>query len=154
MFLMILKRQKFFQSPKINRKLKATSFVKRLLFFSYILYQKCGTITGAYIIRQNLINFDTYNIISLPAKNVTKGNITMTLVELSKEYLVEEEKLTKQIDALREKSKNYRGSDKHMANRHLCCLYEMRREVHNTAEILANYYTNKTTRRIYHKKLQ
>ena len=76
----------------------------------------------------------------------------MTLKELSKEYLVEEQKLTKQIEALRERSKHLKGADRHKANRHLMCLYEMRREVHNTADILANYYENKAQGRIYHKK--
>ncbi len=76
----------------------------------------------------------------------------MTLKELSEEYLVEEQKLTKQIETLRERSKGYKGANRHKANRHLMCLYEMRREVHNTADILANYYENKAQGRIYHKK--
>lgn len=77
----------------------------------------------------------------------------MTLKELSEEYILDEERLTNQIERLRKKSAGYKGADKHTANRQLMCLYEMRREVHNTAEILANYYENKSAKRIYHKKI-
>lgn len=75
-----------------------------------------------------------------------------TLNELAKTYREDEARLTRQIDALREKSKGLNGAKKHTANRNLCCLYEMRREVRNTAEILENYYNNKSQNRIYHKK--
>lgn len=74
------------------------------------------------------------------------------LKELAKTYREDEERLTRQIDALREKSKNLTGAKKHTANRNLCCLYEMRRDVRNIAEILENYYSNKSQNRIYHKK--
>lgn len=75
-----------------------------------------------------------------------------TLNELAKTYREDEMRLTRQIDTLREKSKKLTGAKKHTANRNLCCLYEMRRDVRNTAEILENYYNNKSQNRIYHKK--
>lgn len=90
----------------------------------------------------------------MPAKMLRKETIIMTLKELSSQYYEQEALLTKQIDNLREKSKKYKGADRHTANRHLCCLYEMRREVHNTAEILENYYQDKASKRIYHKNVE
>ena len=88
----------------------------------------------------------------MPA-DVTKGHKTMKeLKELAKTYREDEERLTRQIDALREKTKALTGAKKHTANRNLCCLYEMRRDVKNIAEILENYYSNKSQNRIYHKK--
>ncbi len=75
-----------------------------------------------------------------------------TLKDLAKTYREDEARLTRQIEALRERSKALTGTKKHTANRNLCCLYEMRRDVRNTAEILENYYTNKSQNRIYHKK--
>lgn len=76
----------------------------------------------------------------------------MTLQELAMQYKEDERLLTRQINSFREESKDYKGAKKHNANRRLCCLYEMRREVHNTAEILVNYYNDKAKGRIYHKK--
>lgn len=75
-----------------------------------------------------------------------------SLKELAKTYREDEQRLTRQIDALREDSKGLTGAKKHTANRNLCCLYEMRRDVRNIAEILENYYENKSQNRIYHKK--
>lgn len=76
----------------------------------------------------------------------------MTLNELAKTYREDEKRLEQQIAALRERSKNYTGAQKHNANRHLLCLYEMKREVVNTAKTLENYYTDKSQTRLYHKK--
>ena len=76
----------------------------------------------------------------------------MTLNELAKAYREDEKRLEKQIAALRESSKNYTGAQKHNANRNLLCLYEMKREVANTAKTLENYYTEKSQTRLYHKK--
>lgn len=76
----------------------------------------------------------------------------MTLKDLAKIYRKDEELLTKQIDVLRENAKKLTGAKKHTANRNLCCLYEMRRDVRNTALILENYYGDKSQNRIYHKK--
>ena len=76
----------------------------------------------------------------------------MTLKELAKAYREDEKRLEKQIAALRESSKNYTGAQKHNANRHLLCLYEMKREVANTAKTLENYYTEKSQTSLYHKK--
>lgn len=92
---------------------------------------------------------------SKPAQNVTKGHKnTMTLQEMAKTYREDEARLTRQIERLRESSKNLCGAKKHTANRNLCCLYEMRRDVRNIAETLENYYTDKSENRIYHKKTQ
>ena len=78
----------------------------------------------------------------------------MTLQEMAKTYREDEARLTRQIETLRESSKNLCGAKKHTANRNLCCLYEMRRDVRNIAETLENYYTSKSKNRIYHKKTQ
>lgn len=75
----------------------------------------------------------------------------MTLNELSGEYLKEEEKLTNQIKNFIPVVKSLKGIQRHTANRRLLCLYEMRREVRVTADILQNYYNNKSDGRIYHK---
>lgn len=102
-----------------------------------------------------------------PAENVTKGHIinmtnnfnktskstNTSLKELAKAYREDEIRLNKQIDTLRENAKKLTGAKKHTANRNLCCLYEMRRDVRNTAEILENYYSNRSQNRIYHKKI-
>ena len=50
----------------------------------------------------------------------------MTLLELSREYLKEEEKLTKQINAFLPVAKTLSGEQRHEAYRRLACLYEMR----------------------------
>ncbi len=76
----------------------------------------------------------------------------MTLNELAKTYREDEKRLEKQIAALRERSKSYKGAQKHTANRNLLCLYEMKREVANTAKTLENYYGEKSATRLYHKK--
>lgn len=78
----------------------------------------------------------------------------MTLRELSGEYLKEEARLTKQIDAFLPYAKSLSGEQKHEAYRRLSCLYEMRRDVRMTASLLANYYENKASRRVYHKNGQ
>lgn len=75
----------------------------------------------------------------------------MTLNELSGEYLKEEEKLTNQIKSFIPVVNSLKGVQRHAANRRLLCLYEMRREVRFTACTLADYYSNKSDRRIYHK---
>ena len=76
----------------------------------------------------------------------------MTLNELAKTYREDEKRLEKQIAALRECSKGYKGAQKHTANRNLLCLYEMKREAANTAKTLENYYSEKSATRLYHKK--
>ena len=73
----------------------------------------------------------------------------MTLNELAKTYREDEKRLEKQIAALRERSKSYKGAQK---NRNLLCLYEMKREAANTAKTLENYYSEKSATRLYHKK--
>ena len=78
----------------------------------------------------------------------------MTLKELSGEYLEEETKLTEQIDRFLPYAKSLSGEQKHEAYRRLACLYEMRREVRNTADTLSKYYQNKVTHRVYHKNGQ
>lgn len=78
----------------------------------------------------------------------------MTLEELSREYLQEEAKLTRQIDSYLPYAKTLSGEQKHEAYRRLSCLYEMRREVRMTADTLSKYYENKVTRRVYHKNGQ
>lgn len=78
----------------------------------------------------------------------------MTLQELSREYLKEEAKLTRQIDSYLPYAKTLSGEQKHEAYRRLSCLYEMRRDVRTTAAALSKYYENKATRRVYHKNGQ
>lgn len=78
----------------------------------------------------------------------------MTLSELSKEYRLEETKLTRQIDGFLPVAKAMTGDSRREAYRRLACLYEMRREVRLTAQTLENYYQNKSPRRVYHKNGQ
>lgn len=75
----------------------------------------------------------------------------MTLKELSKQYYDDAEKLTEQIDTLRKQTKSLKGAKLHTANRHLCCLYEMRRDAKMTAEILEHYYDETPKARLYHR---
>ena len=44
-----------------------------------------------------------------------------TLKDLAKTYREDEARLTRQIEALRERSKALTGTKKHTANRNLCC---------------------------------
>lgn len=74
----------------------------------------------------------------------------MTLSELSKEYVQEEQRLTRQIDRFLPYAKGLSGDARREAFRRLACLYEMRRDVRMTAETLAHYYDNKAAQRIYH----
>ena len=76
----------------------------------------------------------------------------MTLKELSKQYYNDVEMLTEQIDRLREEAKHYSGAKLHTANRHLVCLYEMRRDARMTAETLEHYYDEVPSGRIYHPR--
>ena len=78
----------------------------------------------------------------------------MTLLELSREYLQEEEKLTRQINAFLPVAKSLSGEQRHEAYRRLACLYEMRRDVRMTGKLLAGYYENKAVKRAYHKNGQ
>ncbi len=78
----------------------------------------------------------------------------MTLFELSREYLQEEEKLTKQINAFLPVAKSLSGMERREAYRRLACLYEMRRDVRMTARLLSTYYENKAVKRAYHKNGQ
>ncbi len=74
-----------------------------------------------------------------------------TLEQLAEEYLLEEQKLTRQINAWRERASRLSGDKRRTANRNLICLYEMRREVSCTADKLLHYY-DKSAKRLYHKK--
>ncbi len=78
----------------------------------------------------------------------------MTLNELSREYRLEEQKLTRQIDSFLPYAKSLSGDSRREAYRRLACLYEMRRDVRMTAQTLEHYYDNRLTRRAYHKNGQ
>lgn len=74
----------------------------------------------------------------------------MTLSELSKAYVQDEQRLTRQIDGFLPYAKTLSGDARREAFRRLACLYEMRRDVRMTAETLAHYYDNKASQRVYH----
>lgn len=78
----------------------------------------------------------------------------MTLSELSQEYLQEEQKLTRQINSFLPYAKSLSGDARREAYRRLACLYEMRRDVRMTAQLLEHYYENKTLSRVYRKNRQ
>lgn len=76
----------------------------------------------------------------------------MTLKELSKQYYNDVEMLTEQIKELREETKHLHGAKLHNANRHLVCLYEMRRDARITADTLYHYYDKTASGKIYHPR--
>lgn len=78
----------------------------------------------------------------------------MTLSELSKEYMQEEQKLTRQINSFLPYAKSLSGDARREAYRRLACLYEMRRDVRMTAQLLEHYYENKAHARVYRKNRQ
>lgn len=82
-----------------------------------------------------------------------KGDMRMekTLEQLAEEYLLEEQKLNRQIKAWREKAAQLSGDRRRTANRNLICLYEMRREVSCTADKLMHYYDT-DGKKLYHSR--
>ena len=76
----------------------------------------------------------------------------MTLRELSLQYYDDVERLTGQIKEMRERAKHLSGAKLHTANRHLVCLYEMRRDARMTAETLYHYYDETPSKRQYHRR--
>ncbi len=72
------------------------------------------------------------------------------LIALSAVYRADEQRLTEQINRLLPYAKSLSGDKRREAYRNLACLYEMRREVRLTAELLEHYYDNRLEKRAYH----
>ena len=77
-----------------------------------------------------------------------------TLEQLAEEYKLEEQKLTAQIKAWRERASRLSGDKRRTANRNLICLYEMRRDVSCIADKLEHYYDNCETKKFYTRRVR
>ncbi len=73
------------------------------------------------------------------------------IIRIIREYLKEEEKLTRQIKSFTPEIHRLTGEDLYLARRRLMCLYEMRSDVRAVARKLENYYDKGDMRPVYRK---